>query len=176
MIGDFAAIYHNGRFERRKRKRRSSGAAVVSGSVCSSLDALHTTFQNNNCRSPCRDIVYDPSKLATILQKQIKGYTNRDPSVKPQKALPISVFHEMLKIQSTEADITCGHLSAGALFYAMLSCEYVKVSGLERRTKKIRLQDIRFFHGTQELSHEDPDLRFLAATVSITFRFQKTDE
>ena len=56
------------------------------------------------------------------------------------------------------------------------SCEYVKVSGLERRTKKIRLEDIRFFQGNQELSHEDPDLRFLAETVSITFRFQKTDE
>jgi hypothetical protein len=48
----------------------------------------------------------------------------------------------------------------------MQSCEYVKVSCLEQRTKKIRLQDIRFFHGTQEL--EDPDLRFLAATISIT--------
>jgi hypothetical protein len=51
--------------------------------------------------------------------------------VKPQKALPISVFREMLKIQSTEADIAYGQLSAGALFYAMWSCEYVKVSGLK---------------------------------------------
>jgi hypothetical protein len=82
----------------------------------------------------------------------------------------------MLKIQSTEANIACGQLSAEALFYAMQSWEYVKVSGLEQRTKKIRLKDIRFFHGTQELSHEDPDLRFLAATISITFRFQKTDK
>jgi hypothetical protein len=67
-------------------------------------------------------------------------------------------------------------LSAGALFYAMRSCKYVKVSGLKWRTKKIQLQDIWFFHGTQELSHDDPDLRFLAATISITFQFQKTDE
>ena len=96
--------------------------------------------------------------------------------MKPQKALPISVFREMLKIKATEADLACGQLSTGALFYAMRSCEYIKVSGLERRTKKIRLEDIRFFQGNQELSHEDHDLRFLAETVSITFRFQKTDE
>jgi hypothetical protein len=87
-------------------------------------------FWNNHHRSPCQD-VYDPSRLATILQKQIKGYTNRDPSVKPQKALPTSVFCEMLKIQSTKADIACGQLSAGALFYAMQSCEYIIVSSLE---------------------------------------------
>jgi hypothetical protein len=95
-----------------------------------SMHYTYMTFRNNNRCSPCRDI-YDPSRLATILQKQIKGYTNRDPSVKPQKALPISVFHEMLKIQSTKADIACGQLSAGALFYAMRSCKYVKVSGLK---------------------------------------------
>jgi len=35
--------------------------------------------------------------------------------------------------------------------------------------------DIRFFKGTLELSHSDPNLH-VATTVSITFRYQKRDE
>jgi hypothetical protein len=93
--------------------------AVVSGSVRSALIALHTAFWNNHHHSPCQD-VYDPSRLATILQKQIKDYTNRDPSVKPQKAHAIlgnatiiTLPRATLEAHSGQMDIQTGYSAIG---------------------------------------------------------------
>jgi hypothetical protein len=66
------------------------------------------------------------TNIATILQKQVKGYTNKDPSIQPQKALPISVFCKMVG-------------------------EYVKVSSLKHQTKRLHLADIQFFQGNKKL-------------------------
>ncbi len=64
-------------------------------------------------------------------------------------------------------------LFTGAFFFAMRSCEYLKVSGT-RRTKLLTLKNIRFFKGRRELKHSDKSLHS-ADTVSITFEFQKKD-
>ncbi len=64
-------------------------------------------------------------------------------------------------------------LFIGAFFFAMRSCEYLSVSGT-RRTKLLKLKNIRFFKNRKELDHIDK-LLHEADTVSITFEFQKKD-
>ncbi len=64
-------------------------------------------------------------------------------------------------------------LFIGAFFFAMRSCEYLKVSG-SRCTKLLTLKNIRIFKCRRELKHSDKFLH-LAETVSITFEFQKKD-
>jgi len=174
IIGAFASAYRHGRFEKRKGKSRTCGAAVVSGTVRGAIDSVAKTFRDNNRRSPCHD-PHDPKQLAHILRRQLKGYTNQDPATRPQKALPPRVFREMIAIATTEPDVAIGQLTGGAFFFAMRSCEYLKVSGPKRRTKLLRLRNLRFFYHRKEMAHTDPCLRY-ADTISITFEFQKNDE
>jgi hypothetical protein len=61
-----------------------------------------------------------------------------------------------------------------AFFFAMRSCEYLKVSG-NRRTQPVRMCDIVFRdHFNRIVPHSDPKLHE-AESVLITFRFQKRD-
>jgi len=62
-------------------------------------------------------------------------------------------------------------LFTGAFFFAMRSCEYLKVSG-KRRTKLLSLKNIRFFKGRREINHSDEKLP-KADSVSIIFELQK---
>jgi hypothetical protein len=64
-------------------------------------------------------------------------------------------------------------LFIGAFFFAMRSCEYLKVTG-ERKTKLICIKNIRFFQGKRNLPHSDK-LLHLADSISITFEQQKRD-
>jgi hypothetical protein len=62
-----------------------------------------------------------------------------------------------------------------AFFFAMRSCEYLKVTG-SRRTDPIKLNDIVFLDRNGIIiPHTSPGLH-RAASVSITFRFQKRDD
>jgi len=119
--------------------------------------------------------IHDVSgNLAFILQRQLRGYTNKDASSTPQKAATPRIFRELHRLDATPVDRACSELTIGAFFFAMRSCEYLKVSG-ERRTKMICLENIRFFRNKRELPHDHPELH-LADSVSITFIFQKNDE
>jgi hypothetical protein len=64
-------------------------------------------------------------------------------------------------------------LFAGAFFFTMRSCEYLKVSG-QRKTKLLCIKNIRFFRGKHLLLHNNKFLH-LADSVSITFEQQKRD-
>jgi hypothetical protein len=70
-------------------------------------------------------------------------------------------------------DKTICELFIGAFFFAMRSCEYLKVSA-EHKTKLICIRNIRFFLGKRQLLHSDK-LLHLADSVSITFEQQKRD-
>jgi hypothetical protein len=64
-------------------------------------------------------------------------------------------------------------LFIGAFFFAMRSCEYVKVQGTQK-TKLLTVQNIRFFIGNRQIKHSEPSLSS-ADCVSITFDHQKRD-
>jgi hypothetical protein len=107
-----------------------------------------------------------------FLTRQITGYIDADPSKKQQKALPISVFDNLLKDKFTPLSEALGQLSGGVFFFGMRSCEYLTVSGT-RKTKRLKVRDIRFFKNNVEIEEKEGPMTPFADTVSITFRFQK---
>ena len=70
-----------------------------------------------------RDVI-----TSRILQKQYKGYKNADLKPKQQKALPISVVRNLHSKAETRLERALAHINTGAIFFAMRSCEYSKVT------------------------------------------------
>ena len=72
--------------------------------------------------------------------------------------------------------IAIGQLVIMAIFFAMRSCEYSTVGkNVVRKTKRLRLRNVRLFRDGRLLSHHDPSLRS-ADFVSITFEDQKNGQ
>ena len=84
----------------------------------------------------------------------------------------------MLKLyfhQATPVDACLGPLATIlAFFFAMRSCEYLTITG-ERRTKLLRVQDLRFFQDRTDITH-DNTTNHLADIICIMFRDQKNGE
>ena len=115
----------------------------------------------------------DPDgKHSPILLNQYKSYKNEDPPPKQQKALPGCVLIELHKNRSTERSSAIADLCTGPFFFAMRSCEYLSVTGQERKTRQIRLRNIRFFRHNRLTPHSSQDLH-LCEFVSVTFEDQK---
>jgi hypothetical protein len=143
IIGAFAAAYREGRFS--SKHDPSRGAAVISKTVRTAIDAVAATFRANYHISPIHDPV--TTKLVFILQRQLKGYTNQDPAEKPQKALTPRILHALTTLRHTTLDEAISQLAVGAFFFAMRSCEYSKVpNSAEHCTKLLVLRNLRFFH------------------------------
>jgi hypothetical protein len=100
-------------------------------------------------------------RLAFILQRQLRGYSTA------------SVLRELHKLALSSADKALCELFTGAFFFAMRSCEYLKVSR-PRKTKLLTVSNIHFLKGRRAIPHTDP-LLHLADCVSITFELQKKD-
>jgi len=166
IVTAFGAAYRDNRFTKRgltPPKADTVGAA---------LDAVAKTFRENNIESP----IHEANGTKCIQVRQLlRGFRNQDPSTKHQKAIPMSMLqHAALRQQNTQEESALSELFRGAIFFAMRSCEYLEVTGGERRTKKLRLRNLRFFIGRRELPLTSPDLH-RADTVSINFEYQKND-
>jgi hypothetical protein len=59
-------------------------------------------------------------------------YANDDPKQKQQKAIPMCVIAEIGKRKGTELQQAIGQLTVVAIFFAMQSCEYLKVTQAEK--------------------------------------------
>jgi hypothetical protein len=69
-----------------------------------------------------------------------------------------------------------GHLAAAAHFWAMRSCEYLKVPKVEQRqTKQLCLRNIVFIKHGEILDHSSAKLNS-ADCIAITFERQKNDK
>ena len=111
-------------------------------------------------------------KISVYLSRQMSGYVDADPSRKQEKALPLSVFRNLLKNNFTPLDTAMGQLATGAFFFGMRSCESLTVTGY-RKTTQLTVDNIRFFKKNVELKDKYNELILFADTVSITFVFQK---
>jgi hypothetical protein len=79
-------------------------------------------------------------------------------------------------LQATETQRGIYQLAIGGFFFAMRSCEYLKVKGQnKRRTDIMRLADIRFLRQGEIIHHDDPKLEY-SNIVAIMFRTQKKEE
>ena len=140
--------------------------------IKSTITNVRSAFRTNLQPDPALDIDNKPS---LVLIRQISGYIDADPSEKQEKALPLSVFRKLIENKFTPKDEAMGQLANGAFFFGMRSCEYLRVTGT-RKTKQLRVKDIRFFKNNKELNDKkNPFIQF-ADTVSITFRFQKNKQ
>ena len=63
-----------------------------------------------------------------------------------------------------------------AFFFAMRSCEYLLVSGKERKTKPMCLRNINFLNSSGGSIPQKSKAIFSAHAVSITFEEQKNGE
>ena len=88
--------------------------------------------------------------MSLFLVRQMSGYIDADSSEKQEKALPVTVFRKLMENTFTPMDIALGELATGAFFFGMRSCEYLNVKGT-RKTKQLRIGDIRFFINNNEL-------------------------
>ena len=77
---------------------------------------------------------------------------------------------------ATPLDQAISQLIVGAFFYAMRSCKYLHVPLSEvRKTRIIRVKDVRFFHQSQLVPHSS-NLIHTADVVAITFTSQKNED
>ena len=99
---------------------------------------------------------------------------------KRQACIPLIIFKTLLQEARTPEELAIAQLSTGALFFAMRSCEYTHTSGDpfggDRKTKLLRVKNIRFFQDTKEISRNHPQLTSIATIVQLTFEFQKNRE
>jgi hypothetical protein len=139
-------------------------------SVRAALDHVAQAYKLANRPDPRLD---GDGKFAFILQCQIRGYKNSDKPEQQQVAITGSILREFYKLSISLIDKSLCDLFIGAFFFAMRSCEYIKVSE-KRKTKLLALRNLKFFKGKKLLKHNDK-LLHLADTISITFEQQKRD-
>jgi hypothetical protein len=99
-----------------------------------------------------------------------------DPSIKPQRALPVIVFRELFQsAKGNHLNEAMADLSIAAFFWACRSCEYCTVSG-ERKTKLLETQNVVFYNAQNKIIPHSSDTIFSAGYVTVTFFFQKNEE
>jgi hypothetical protein len=86
----------------------STASAPVSDKIQATIDTVAQTYRDHNLPSPIHDA---DGKLAYLLLRVLRGYTNTDPSKKPQKAINPHVVWGLLHSTSTPKDIACGKLA-----------------------------------------------------------------
>jgi hypothetical protein len=169
IIGAFAAAYRNLRFRPAHHKNRKPPMA---GSCRAAIDAVGETYRSFGHSPPASD-GNKQGGLHFFLRRQLKGYGNLDPATKGQKAITPGILRALTKFNDCEEAITTHQLYRGAFFFAMRSCEYMETVG-ERRTKKLRLRNFRFFYRRREMPLSSSFLH-LADSVTVRFEFQKSD-
>lgn len=111
--------------------------------------------------------------LAWILARQYRANKNDDPKEIPEKAIPLCVISLVALKTATEKQHAITQLTIGAFYFAMRSCEYLKVPKQEdKKTKQLTLRNIAFYLDGTLLPHSSTSLHN-ASSVSITFETQK---
>ena len=167
IIGAFAMAVREARFS------RASHEQLAAGTVKDTVQYVCTTFQENGYPNLS---INDNGLPAFILQREFRSFKNTDPEEKHQKAIPISVISELIHRDGTDLEQATGELATIGIFFAMCSCEHLKVAKPnQQRTEILRLRNVRFFRGVDQLGHDHRELEF-ADCVTLTFERQKRDK
>jgi hypothetical protein len=154
--------------------KSTKGHAELVASTCRiAVDGVATAFIAADEPDPRLD---SDGKTSFLLLQQFMGYENNNPGKQSQQCLPFSLLKKMLErpVAHLAIFIVFHQLMLLGFFFAMRSCENVKVSS-ERRTHPIRKRNMVFRKGGQILPHSLPRLH-LADTIAITFEYQKRNE
>ena len=99
---------------------------LTGGTVKATITNIHSCFWMSLWADP----VLDPDgKPSLFLTQQLSGYVNADPLKKQQRALPVSVFNQLLQNEITLYNAAIESLAYWVFFFVMRSCEYLKVTG-----------------------------------------------
>ncbi len=121
---------------------RKNAATLASSSVTSTISHVAAAFKRNGLQNPTHN---DKGNLAWILARQYRAYKNNDPKEIPKKAIPLCVISLVTLKTSTEKQIATTQLIIGAFFFAMRSCEFLKVPKQDnKKTKQLTLSNIAF--------------------------------
>ncbi len=116
---------------------RSTHDPLVASTVSSTIQYLCSTFRENGYPNPTLN---EDGQFAFILQRELRPFKNLNPPDKHQAAVPMSVISAINKRNSSELKRATAQLTTLGIFFAMRSCEYLKVHQSEqRRTGIIRL-------------------------------------
>jgi hypothetical protein len=97
-------------------------------SVSDTLNFVAATFQEHGHEDPKKD---SNNNVARLLLQQLRSYKKDGPKSVEQKALPHCIIRLILSNRSTVLQRAMGNLTAAAHFWAMHSCEYLKVTKAE---------------------------------------------
>ena len=158
---------------RRNKHGTARFPVLKGGTVKDALTHVRSSFRTNLRADPALDA---DGQTSLFLTRQLRGYVDADPAKKQQKCLPLSDFRKLYKDRFTPLHAAMGQLACGAFFFGMRSCEYLTVTGKKRKTKRLRIMNIRFFKNQQEIKNKRSALTKYADTVSITFEFQKNSQ
>jgi hypothetical protein len=164
LLGAFAAAIRSARFS------SAAYCQLAAGTVSDTVNHVVSAFVDSGFADPRK---HGDGASSRFLQRQYKCYRNLDADVKQQKAITASILVNMFDHAQTAGEKAAAELSVGAFFFAMRSCEYCHVDGA-RRTKSLRLHNLRFIEDNRTLDLTDPRLAS-ADAIAITFEFQKTD-
>ncbi len=160
IIGGFVVTVRQGQFSRPR------DAPLAESTVSDTLNHVAAVFRENRHDDPKRDA---ERNVARLLRRQLRLYKKDDPKEVQQKALPVCVLRLILSSKSTELCQAMGELAGAAHFWAIRSCEYVKVPKAEQRqTKQLCIRNIAFIGVRETLAHNSLSLH-LAGCVSVTF-------
>ncbi len=95
---------------------------------------MSANFRDNEQPNPNKD---NDLQLSFILQPQFSVYKNANPREKQQKAIPACIITKVAKQKLTEYQCAILQLTILAFFFAMRSCEYVKVPQQEKQQTEI---------------------------------------
>jgi hypothetical protein len=126
-------------------------------------------YRLNQFESPIHD---RHGRIEPVLALQLRGYTDEDPGVKQQQALPLEVLRRASEMKGSDREVAIGQLIVVAFFFAMRSCEYSSVQG-KRMTTIVGVDDIRFWADDEIVDADDIEGMKRADAVSVTFRRQK---
>ena len=165
-----------GAFAMAMREARFSGPAydsLVESTIRNTISFVASSFRENDRPNPTKD---EDGELARLLSHLFRAFRNKDPAPEQQKALPIIVLRELVKLQLTESQRAISQLAPENFFCANRSCEYLKVQQAEkRRTDILRLRCLRFLKRGRVLNHNHPLLEY-CDSVAVTYERQKKDE
>lgn len=142
---------------------------VKSATARQAADYVATIIETSGWPDPR---VTNNGKTCILFKRQLRHYKTSDGPTKHQKALPPEVYRWWIRHASQPREKARAHLLAGALFFAMRSCEYSKTQHKQQKTNPIRPCDITFRIGPEIIPHHDNRI-LIAETVEITFRVQK---
>ncbi len=147
LIGAFAMAVQEARFSGPFTKR------LAASTVKDTLQYQCAAFLKSGNSNPTFD---KDHQLALLLQQQFRAFKNADPAENHQKAIPMSVISEINKRNSSALKRATAQLVTITIFFAMCSCEYLKVQKAnQQRMEIIRLRHICFFEGTELLEHNN---------------------